>query len=113
MSEKEAKTTSLDLRRALNAAAVASAGSGVCSNFSASKILVGGAGSGDNGVDYQSHFCGTTNELAGSTVKESETDARYRRVEVWFVPSGGALPATLKNYKDASALSVSGLGCPR
>lgn len=75
--------------------------------------MIGAVGAADNGVDYQSHFCGSTNELPGSVVKESETDARLRRVEVWFVPSGGALPPSLKDYKDAASLSVSGLGCPR
>ena len=114
LSEKEAGKANLDQQRALNAAAVISAGQGVCSAFPASQILVEGTGAADNGVDYQSHFCGgSTAELPGSAVKESESDARFRRVEVWFVPSGGALPASLKNYKDAASLSVSGLGCPK
>ena len=113
VSEKETGKAGLDQARALNAAAVISAGQGVCASVPASQIFVGAAGAADNGVDYQSHFCGTTNEMPGSMVKESETDARTRRVEVWFVPSGGALPASLKDYKDAASLSVSGLGCPR
>ena len=112
-SGKEAAKTGLDQQRALNAAAVLSAGSGVCYNFAASNILVGAVGAADNGADYQSHFCGTTQERPGSLVKESETDARDRRVEVWFIPSGAALPASLKDYKEATALPVATLGCPR
>ncbi len=112
-SEKEAGKAGLDQARALNAAAVISAGSGICYSFPASQVMVSGAGAVDNGVDYQSHFCGSTQELPGSLVKESENDAKYRRVEVWFVPSGGAVPASLKDSKDAVSLSVSGLGCPK
>lgn len=113
LSEKEAGRTSLDRQRALNAAAVISAGKGICYNFAATQILIGAAASVDNGVDYQSHFCGSTQELPGSRVKEGESDAKFRRVEVWFVPSGGVVPSSLKEYKDAASLSVSGLGCPR
>ena len=114
VSEREAGKAGLDQQRALNAAAVISAGQGVCSGFAASKILVGAAGAADNGADYQSHFCGTTQELPGSLVKEGESDAKFRRVEVWFVPSSGAQPpASVKDYKDAASLSVSSLGCPR
>jgi hypothetical protein len=113
VSEKEAGHAGLDQKRALNAAAVISAGQGVCSAFPASQILIGAVGAADTGVDYQSHFCGSTQELPGSLVKESESDARFRRVEVWFIPSGAALPASLQDHKDAVSLSVSALGCPR
>jgi len=113
VSSKETGKAGLDQQRALNAAAVMSAGAGICQSFPASQILVGTTGAADNGVDYQSHFCGSTQELPGSTVKESESDAKFRRVEVWFVPSGGAIPSSLKDSKDAASLSVSSLGCPR
>lgn len=103
----------LDQQRALNAAAVISAGAGICYGFDASRVLVEAAGSTDNGVDYQSHFCGSTNERPGSVVKEADSNAKFRRVEVWFVPSGAALPASVKDTKDAASLSVSKLGCPR
>ena len=115
-AEKEA--SGLDQRRALNAAAVISAGKGICQNFPASQVLVSAVGSADNGTDYQSYFCGSSTiapaeELAGQTVKQTDTDAKFRRVEVWFVPSGGVPPESLKDFKDAASLSVGGLGCPR
>jgi hypothetical protein len=113
VSEKETGKAGLDQQRALNAAAVLSAGTGICYGFPVSQIQVGAAGSADNGVDYQSHFCGTTQEIPGSIVKESENDAKFRRVEVWFVPPGGALPKSLNAYKDTAPLGVSGLGCPK
>jgi hypothetical protein len=115
-AEKEA--SGLDQRRALNAAAVISAGQGICGSFPASQILVSAVGTEDNGADFQSYFCGSstvapTPELAGQKVKENDNAAKLRRVEVWFVPAGGALPASLKDSKDAASLSVAGLGCPR
>jgi len=113
----ESGVSGLDQKRALNAAAVISAGQGICSNFPASQIAVSTVGSTDNGVDYQSYFCGTStnaevHERPGQSVK-AEEEAKYRRVEVWFVPTGGANPASLKDSSDAASLSVANLGCPR
>jgi outer membrane protein OmpA-like peptidoglycan-associated protein len=115
--EKET-ATGLDQQRALNAAAVISAGQGVCYNFAAAQILVGLAGSTEPGGDYQAYFCGTstvpaTNEVAAGLVDINDGDAKFRRVEVWFVPTGGEPPAFLKGYVDAASLSVASLGCPR
>jgi len=117
-SEKEPQSAGLDQKRALNAAAVISAGQGVCSNFPASQILVSGAGPAENGVDLQPYFCGTsavaeTPEIPGQGVREADAEAKYRRVEVWLVPGGGTLPASLKDNQDAASLGVSGLGCPK
>jgi len=117
VSEKE-KAESLDLKRALNAAAVISAGQGICASFPVSQILVSGAGAADNGVELQPHFCGTsatpkTAELSGQVIKESDTNAKFRRVEVWFVPTGGNGPASVKESQEASALPVSSIGCPK
>jgi hypothetical protein len=114
---KEKKPAALDRQRALNAAAVISAGQGVCARFPASQILVSGVGAADNGIDLQPHFCGTSaiprsGELQGQSVKATD-DAKYRRVEVWFVPTGGVLPTSSRDYQQALALSVSNLGCPK
>jgi hypothetical protein len=108
----------LDRQRVTNAAAVISAGQGICSSFPAGQIVVSGAGSADNGVDPQPHFCGTsavpmTAELGGQGVKESDANAKYRRVEVWFVPTGGVDPATLKDSQPATSLPLGSLGCPK
>jgi len=117
-SEKESQLARLDQERALNAAAVISAGAGVCSNFPAKQILVSAAGTAENGVDLQPYFCGTsavaeTPEIAGHGVREGDGEAKYRRVEVWFVLSGSTLPPSLKEHQDAAALGVSSLGCPK
>jgi hypothetical protein len=116
VTDKE--TSDLDRHRAMNAAAVISAGQGICPSFPVSQIQVSGAGAADNGVDAQPHFCGTsaipkTGELSGQMVKESDANAKYRRVEVWFVPTGGVPPPSLKDSQAASAIPVSSLGCPK
>ncbi|HTS65831.1 MAG TPA: hypothetical protein VMH28_27605 [Candidatus Acidoferrales bacterium] len=117
VAEKE-KAASLDLKRALNASAVISAGQGVCARFPASQIMVGTAGSAENGSDYQPRFCGTSatpkvGELPGQSVREADAQAKFRRVEVWWVPTGGVMPASASGSKDAVSLSVSSLGCPK
>ncbi len=108
----------LDQQRALNAAAVISAGQGICSSFPASQITVGAAGPADNSVDLQPHFCGTSatpkaGELSGQAVRESDEQAKFRRVEVWFVPTGGVLPVSAKGASEAASLPLKNLGCPK
>jgi outer membrane protein OmpA-like peptidoglycan-associated protein len=112
----ESGSQSLDTKRALNAAAVISAGQGVCTSFPVSQILVNAAGAAENGVAYQPNFCaGSTavTERPGQTVAASDGAARSRRVEVWFVPSGGAMPPSGANAKGAATLGVGSLGCPQ
>jgi Outer membrane protein beta-barrel domain len=114
VAQSELKSVGLDLTRAMNAAAVISGGTGVCTKFPASQILVKGVGATDDGVDYQPYFCAAsaTPEKPGQAVPQSE-QAKYRRVEVWFVPSNGVLPAMAGDAKTAQMLGVSTLGCPR
>jgi hypothetical protein len=101
----------------MNVAAVISAGKGVCTAFPAAQVLVSAVGADQKGVDFQPHFCGTStggSERPGQGVSESDDAAKYRRVEVWFVPTNGTLPPSLaKEYKDAATLAVVGLGCPQ
>ena len=105
----------LGVKRMANAAAVISAGQGICSSVPASQILANAVGAADNGIDFQPYFCaastGTTEKL-GQAVAQSDDSAKYRRVEVWFVPTGGALPASAKDARSAATLSLSQLGCP-
>jgi hypothetical protein len=113
--DSESQWAGLDQKRALNAAAVISAGQGVCTSFPAGQIQVSATGAAQNGVDPQPNFCGASAvfERPGQGVKESDETAIYRRVEVWFVPTGGVFPASVTNYQSAAALSVTALGCPK
>ncbi|MGH9647135.1 MAG: hypothetical protein ACRD4E_09995, partial [Bryobacteraceae bacterium] len=116
LAEGEQASKDLDLKRALNAAAVISAGREVCTAFPTSQIFVNAAGAADNGVRLQPNFCGGSTavpEKPGQNVASSDDAAKYRRVEVWFVPTGGALPASGADAKDAAALGVNRLGCPK
>jgi hypothetical protein len=101
------KPANLAEQRALNAAAVVSASTGICLAVPQSQVLVSSPGVKQNGVPFEPGFC------SSSVRGGSSTAAEMRRVEVWFVPNGGELPASLKDYQDASALPVSGLGCPK
>jgi hypothetical protein len=93
-------------KRVQNAAAVITAGTGVCLSVPASQVEVSWPGVEQNGVGFESGFC-------QSSVGAATTASQMRRVVVWFVPSGGKLPESVTNNQTASTLSLSGLGCPR
>jgi len=107
------KAESLDKLRALTAAAILSAGNGICLGFAPSQILIGFTGTNQNGVDYQPYFDAAMKERAGSVVKESDANAKYRRVEVYFIPTGAKMPTYATNLTPASDLGVAKLGCPK
>jgi outer membrane protein OmpA-like peptidoglycan-associated protein len=98
--------------RARNAAAVITAGSGICLSIPPDQVLVSAPGSEQKGVDFKPNFCGASVlEQRGSAINAGDPMAQYRRVEVWFVPSGATPPASLGDYRPAGALKIS--GCPR
>jgi DNA polymerase III psi subunit len=109
------KVGGLDLKRAENAAAVISAGKGICTAFPASQIYVSGDGTNQT-ADFQPYFCGTSagvTERRGEAVRQNDDQAKLRRVEVWFVPTNGKPPETAKNPQTAASAGVAALGCPR
>ena len=107
------KGETLDEERALNAAAIISAGKAICLGFAPSQIMIGYTGANQNGVDFNPFFDSGSKERAGSVVKESDPNAKYRRVEVYFVPTGAKDPASVSGLKDAASLGVAKLGCPK
>jgi hypothetical protein len=118
ISDREKATDSLAQERALNAAAVISAGQGICGSLPASRILIGTVGAADNSIDPQPYFCGSsviprTPERKGASVKDSDDTAKFRRVEVWFIPTGGITPPSVPAYQEASTLPLSSIGCPK
>jgi hypothetical protein len=92
-------------QRVMNAAAVITAGSGVCLSIPQSQVQVSAPGTDQQGVDFESSFC------ASSVPAGPSSD--MRRVVVWFVPNGGQMPASVTNAQPASATSVGSLGCPK
>jgi outer membrane protein OmpA-like peptidoglycan-associated protein/opacity protein-like surface antigen len=106
-SSSDETAANLAQQRALNAAAVITAGAGVCLAIPQSQVLISSPGVEQNGVGFEPGFC------SSSVRGGASGSAEMRRVEVWFVPNGGQLPSSLTTYEDASALLVSGLGCPK
>ena len=98
--------------RARNAAAVITAGSGVCLSIPKDRVLVSSPGVEQNGVEFQPNFCGASVlEQRGSAVSAGDRMAQYRRVEIWFVPSGAELPKSLTAYQAADAVGIG--SCPK
>jgi hypothetical protein len=85
--------------RVSNAAAVITAAKGVCLAIPQSQVLVSSPGVDQNGVNFEAGFC-------SSSVKGAPRVAEMRRVEVWFVPTGGEKPPSLTNSESASSLAL-------
>jgi len=114
-SEKGKAAAKLDEARVIDAAAVLSAGTGICPQLELSRVKVNWVGTDQSSTPRPS-LCGeSTNvkEKAGQAVKASDTRAQFRRVEVWFVPSGAEIPAGLTGLKDAPASDIKAKGCPK
>jgi outer membrane protein OmpA-like peptidoglycan-associated protein len=101
------KSGTLAQQRASNAAAVITAGQGICLAIPQAQVQVSAPGLEQNGVGFEAGFC------SSSVARGSSSATNMRRVEVWFVPSGGKLPASVTNNQSATALSLGGLGCPK
>ena len=105
----------VDRARVLNAAAVLSAGSGICPQLELSRVKGGWVGT-TQGSDPRPGLCGGSTEIRerrGQAIGRGDSRAMFRRVEVWFVPEGAQLPAELQNIQPVPAGSVTPLGCPK
>ena len=108
------KGAGLDRARVLNAAAVLSAGTGICPQLELSRVQGAWVGTDQSSTPKPS-FCGTSTDVkerSGQAVADSDSQAQFRRVEVWIVPSGAEMPAGVK-ASDLPAPTVKALGCPR
>ena len=113
--EKGQAAAKLYRARTQNAAAVLSAGAGICPQLELSRVKVNWVGS-DQTSPAKPLLCGTSTEVkerSGQIVKESDQRAQFRRVEVWIVPGGAAMPAGITGLQDAPASDVTKLGCPK
>jgi outer membrane protein OmpA-like peptidoglycan-associated protein len=113
--EKGRAASKLDVTRTLNATAVLSAGTGICPMLELSRVKVNWVGT-DQTSATRPLFCGTStdvHERSGQTVKATDARAQFRRVEVWIVPGGAAMPAGISGLQDVPAADVKKLGCPK
>jgi hypothetical protein len=105
----------VDEARVLDAAAVLSAGKGICPSLDLSRVKVNWVGT-DQTSEARPALCGTSTnvkERGGQGVKESDKRAEYRRVEIWFVPGGADIPANLTGLQDAPSGLIQAKGCPK
>jgi hypothetical protein len=107
------RRTAIDRDRVLNAAAVLSAGQGICPTLDLSRVLVKMAGTDQSSVTRPSLCGSSTQERAGDTISASDDRAQFRRVEIWLVPSGAEMPAGTADVTPAPARDVVVKGCPR
>jgi hypothetical protein len=113
--ERERGGATLDRARVLNAAAVLSAGTGICPQLDLSRVLGAWVGT-DQTSTPRPALCGASTavrERGGQAVAAADTRAQFRRVEVWFVPEGAELPAALQSAQPVPADAVKPLGCPK
>jgi len=114
--EKGSKANlALDTTRVLNAAAVLSAGKGICPQLDLSRIMMKAVGT-DQSATPRPALCGaSTNvqERSGQAIKDTDKNAEFRRVEIWIVPSGAADPAGVTGLTPVPAAAVTKLGCPK
>ncbi len=114
-AEKGKAAARLDESRVINAAAVLSAGKGICPSLDLSRLRVNWVGS-EQSSETRPALCGSSTnvkEQGGQSVRESDKRAQYRRVEIWVVPGGADMPAGVSGLKDVPSKEVTARGCPR
>jgi outer membrane protein OmpA-like peptidoglycan-associated protein len=99
----------LDTQRVLNAAAVLSAGKGVCPSLDLSRIQVAEVGT-DQATPPMPFADSSVKERRGQDAAGDR--AQYRRVEVWFIPSGADKPS-IPGLSPAPEKEIKAKGCPR
>ena len=113
--EKGPVASRLDRMRTLNAAAVLSAGSGICPQLELSRVKVNWVGT-DQSATPRPLLCGPSTDVKerrGQAVKTADQRVQFRRVEVWIVPGGAAIPSTVTGLKELPASEIQRLGCPK
>jgi outer membrane protein OmpA-like peptidoglycan-associated protein len=111
---KGAKGRSLDKERVLNTAGVLSGGGGTCKDLSSSRIKGVWVGTVQD-TEFLPTSCTVSTE-APKERKGNEVDAneaKNRRVELWLVPKGLALPPAARNAADLSDDDLKKVGCPK
>ena len=111
-TRRRANAPQLDRQRVENTAAVLSAGTGTCQRLETSRVQVDWVGT-DETDQFKTALCeSSVKERARSKVADNDDRAKNRRVEVWIVPKGAAMPQGAKQLKPVPD-DVKKLGCPK
>ncbi len=105
----------LDRNRVLNTAAVLSGGSGTCSSLDPSRIKGSWIGATQETPSVPTSCALSTTapkERRGQAIEETDA-GKNRRVEIWLVPKGMALPAATHNAMELPAADLKKIGCPK
>ncbi len=106
----------LDRRRVLNAAAVLSAGKDTCTALEPSRITADWVGT--TTTEFKDTPCSVSFEAApaerpADRVNPNDARAQNRRVEIWLVPPGKSLPASVKEAHTLPMPELQRLACPK
>jgi outer membrane protein OmpA-like peptidoglycan-associated protein/outer membrane protein W len=115
--KRVAVANGVDRERVLNVAAVISAGKGICGTCALDRIKVDWVGT-DQTSEHRAGFCGTSSrnkseERKADEIAADDAAAKNRRVEIWIVPKGMAMPSAAKAPKPAPVKAIQLRGCPR
>lgn len=114
-SEKGKLGSKMDEARVINAAAVLSAGTGICPQLDLSRIMWKAAGT-DQSSETRPALCGTSTDVkerGGSAIKGTDKKVQFRRVEIWIVPGGADMPAGISGLQAVPEKDVKAKGCPK
>lgn len=110
---KTKKSTTLDVERVRQVAAVLSAGTEPCKRLERSRIKVAYVGA-EQLSPFKTSLCeATVKEKANSKISAKDGNAKNRRVEVWLVPKSGPMPNGIAGITDAPAAEIQSAGCPK
>jgi outer membrane protein OmpA-like peptidoglycan-associated protein len=109
MSETGRPSANLDKERVYNAAAVLSAGKGICPALDLSRVQVmyDGADQTDPPMPFADN---SVKERSGQSATDQR--AQFRRVEVWFIPGGSDSPS-VTGLAPAPEKEIKAKGCPK
>lgn len=113
IDDSEKRMRNLDRQRALNTAAILSAGKGICPALDLGRVKLAWVGTDQKSEPKPSMCEVSVKERRNQYVPGTDDRAKYRRVEIWFVPSGADMPAGIGPLQDVPARAIKALGCPR
>ena len=95
--------------------AVLSGGSGTCSSLDPSRIKGSWIGATQETPSVPTSCAVSTTapkERRGAAIEDTDT-GKNRRVEIWLVPKGLALPAAARDAKELPDADLKKIGCPK